>query len=46
MDGATPEMIIIEGAQDGALRVELYVSDGVTERYLMVNADGSIRPNF
>ncbi|OBI47984.1 DUF1707 domain-containing protein [Mycobacterium sp. E796] len=46
IDGGNPENIIIEAAQDGTLRIELYVSDGHTERYLMVNADGSIRPDF
>jgi hypothetical protein len=46
MDGGAPENMIIESAKDGTLRVELYVSDGHTERYLMVNADGTVRPDY
>ena len=46
IDGGHPKNITIESAQDGTLRIELYISNGQTERYLMVNADGSVRPDF
>ena len=46
IDGGHPEYISIQSAQDGTLRIELYISNGQTERYLMVNADGSVRPDF
>ncbi|WP_068186800.1 DUF1707 domain-containing protein [Mycobacterium sp. UM_CSW] len=46
IDGGYPKYISIQSAQDGTLRIELYIANGQTERYLMVNADGSIRPDF
>ncbi|MGO9510020.1 MAG: hypothetical protein ACLPXZ_22735 [Mycobacterium sp.] len=46
MDGGKVENMIIEAANDGTLRLEIYVSDGHAEHYLMVNADGTVRPDF
>ncbi|OBI81555.1 DUF1707 domain-containing protein [Mycobacterium sp. 1245805.9] len=46
IDGGHPDYISIQAAEDGTLRIELYVTNGYTGRYLMVNADGSIRPDF
>lgn len=46
IDGGHPDYISIQSAEDGTLRIELYITNGYTQRYLMVNADGSIRPDF
>ncbi|OBK43260.1 DUF1707 domain-containing protein [Mycobacterium sp. 1081908.1] len=46
IDGGHPDYISIQAAEDGTLRIELYVNNGYTGRYLMVNADGSVRPDF
>jgi hypothetical protein len=46
IDGGHPQNISIQSAEDGTLRIELYVTNGYTQRYLMVNADGSIRPDY
>ncbi|MGB9308813.1 MAG: hypothetical protein WCB92_35515 [Mycobacterium sp.] len=38
--------IPIPSAVQQTLRLEIYVSDGHAEHYLMVNADGTVRPDF
>jgi hypothetical protein len=46
VDGGYPDYISIESAEDGTLRIALNITNGYTGRYLWVNADGSVRPDY